>query len=289
MIQHCLEPDPARRYQSGTELQEDIERHLSNFSIKHGAGTVACGTGRQVATPPPGHVESDFHGNPALVSLLLICSASWFAFRDASRAKLRVDYLAFHESFERAQLLLNTVHDGSSDHVIRGIQLAETVMSPYLKTGAGDLDSCRGFQHLPRDDQTALRGELAELLMMEVRARVVLVEQTEAVASRRQVYDWGIERLEAGSRLSTLECRPRSIRTGASPVCCGAGRRGGARPGPGRSHCPLFRSRHYLLGTSLLALGQPDRAEISLSRAVALNPRQFWTWFALGICHSDQG
>src|SRR5262249_4481549 len=44
----------------------------------------------------------------------------------------------------------------------------------------------------------------------------------------------------------------------------------------------------YLLGTSLLTEGHPDRAEGFLSRAVARDPRAFWSWFALGICHSDQ-
>ena len=45
----------------------------------------------------------------------------------------------------------------------------------------------------------------------------------------------------------------------------------------------------YLLGTSLLARGRPDLAELPLSRAVALDARRFWAWFTLGICHSDQG
>ena len=35
MIRHCLEPDPARRYQDAYQLQEDIERHLLNYPLKH--------------------------------------------------------------------------------------------------------------------------------------------------------------------------------------------------------------------------------------------------------------
>src|SRR4029077_21012953 len=45
----------------------------------------------------------------------------------------------------------------------------------------------------------------------------------------------------------------------------------------------------YLLGTSLLAAGRPDRAEAFLSRAAVRDPRRHWSWFALGLCHSDQG
>ena len=36
-------------------------------------------------------------------------------------------------------------------------------------------------------------------------------------------------------------------------------------------------------------MGQADRAERLLSQAASRDPRLFWTWFALGICHSDQG
>src|SRR6266851_3544025 len=35
ILRHCLEPDPHRRYQTARELQEDLERQLSNRPLKH--------------------------------------------------------------------------------------------------------------------------------------------------------------------------------------------------------------------------------------------------------------
>ncbi len=58
-------------------------------------------------------------------------------------------------------------------------------------------------------------------------------------------------------------------------------RRDATRPTTGRDF--------YLIGTALLAQGQPDRAEPALARATGLDPRRFWGWFALGLCHYDQG
>jgi serine/threonine protein kinase len=35
IVRHCLEPDPARRYQSARELKEDLERHLADLPLRH--------------------------------------------------------------------------------------------------------------------------------------------------------------------------------------------------------------------------------------------------------------
>ena len=70
--------------------------------------------------------------------------------------------------------------------------------------------------------------------MLEVRARVALVEQTEPAQSRPQVYHWGIERLELARRLE-LECRPRSIRTVRGLAVAGARGCGSTRRSTGRA------------------------------------------------------
>jgi tetratricopeptide (TPR) repeat protein len=45
----------------------------------------------------------------------------------------------------------------------------------------------------------------------------------------------------------------------------------------------------YLRGTALLARGRRDAAEALLLRATVLEPNRFWAWFALGLCHFDEG
>jgi len=35
IVRHCLEPDPARRYQSAAHLHEDLERHLAHLPLRH--------------------------------------------------------------------------------------------------------------------------------------------------------------------------------------------------------------------------------------------------------------
>ena len=289
IVRHCLEPDPSRRYQSGYELQEDIERHLSNRPLKYANEPSLLERVAKWMRRHPAVSSTTTMSVLATLFLVLVCSASWFALRDARRARARLSYLAFHESFEKSQLLLNTVHGASRDHLIRGINLARLAMNPYLDVVQGLPDSSRDFQALSHDDQHVLRSELAELIILEVHARVALCEQTEPAERRPQVYHWGIERLELARRLDTR--MPAAFYQDRARLLFSLGHTdAAARDRSLAEHTALHSARdHYLLGTSLLALGQPDRAEPPLSRAVTLDPRQFWTWFALGICHSDQG
>ena len=44
-----------------------------------------------------------------------------------------------------------------------------------------------------------------------------------------------------------------------------------------------------MLGTSLLASGDTAGAEATLRAAIADDPTSLWAWFAMGLCHYEQG
>lgn len=289
MIRHCLEPDPARRYQDAYQLQEDIERHLSNYPLKHAREPSLVERAAKWRRRHPSLMSTTTMAIVAILSVALVCFSSWFVLRNARRARASLNYLRFHENFEKSQLLLNTVHDGSRDHLIRGLQLARSTMIPYLDVEGEFLPSAPDFENLSGTEQAALRSDLAELILLEVRARVALIEQSEPGSNHRQVYEGGIQRLEQARAIAPQ--LPAAFYHDRARLLSALGRDDDAARDRSRAgQMPPRSARdHYLLGTFLLALHQPDPAEVWLSRAVALNPRQFWTWFALGICHSDQG
>ena len=255
MIQHCLELDPARRYQTGHELQEDIERHLSNCPLKYARERSYAERSVKWLRRHPAMSSTPILAVLVLLSLALICSASWVVVRDARYARARLNYLAFHQDFERAQLLLNTVHDSSQGHLLQGIQLAVTCMSPYLGTGTGEPVSARDLHYLPGDVERALRGELTELVMLEVRARVALAEREGPEASAGRCMIGG----SSGSNwlaVSTRKCPPRSIRTVRVSYLHWARRRGEDRPGAGCAHGTPHRSRSLSPGDFLAGTGE---------------------------------
>ena len=289
IVRHCLESDPADRYKGAHELQEDIERHLASFPLKYANEPSLVERMTKWLRRHPTMTSTTTVMALAVLLLLLVCSGCWLALRDARRARARLNYIAFHQEFEKCQLLLNTVHDASGDHLLQGIGLARSAMSTYLNDESADLDRTPNFHDLPRDERRVLRSELAELIMLEVRAQVALAARTDSEEGRRQVHHQGIERLELARRIDSQS--QAAFYQDRGRLLAALGRQQEAeRDRSEAARVPLRTARdHYLLGTSLLAQGRPDRAELSLSRAVALDPRQFWSWFALGICHSDQG
>ncbi len=289
MIRQCLEPDPARRYQDAYQLQEDIERHLSNYPLKHAREPSLVERAAKWRRRHPSLMSTTTMAIVAILTVVLACSSSWFAARNARRTRASLNYLRFHEDFEKSQLLLNTVHDGSKDHLIRGLRLARSTMVPYLDVEGEFMPASPDFENLSATEQAALRSDLAELILLEVRARVALSEQSEPGANQRQVHEGGIQRLEQARAIDPQ--LPAAFYHDRARLLSALGReQDAARDRLRAGQMPLRSARdHYLLGTFLLAQHQPDGAEVSLSRAVALDPRQFWTWFALGICHSDQG
>jgi len=289
IIRHCLEADPARRYQGASELQEDLERQLADLPLKH--------------APEPSCLERCSkwrRRHPAATRLSTIVAASilaiaglgaltWQAVSDARRSRARLNSLAFHENFKVCQLLLNTVHLGSQDHLRRGIELADQAVNPFLKPGHSGRETQPLLPELTGDEEIAFRAELAELIMLQVRARVALTDSSPPLEGRRWVLEWGLEKLGLAGRIDPTP--PAAYFHDRAHLYSLLGREKEAAEDRRRfESTPLRDARdHYLAGTAFLSLRRPDRAEHFLSRAVELAPGQFWTWFALGLCHSDQG
>jgi tetratricopeptide (TPR) repeat protein len=289
MIRHCLEPDPARRYQDAYQFQEDIERHLSNYPLKHAREPSLLERTAKWRRRHSTLMSTTTMAIVAILAVALVCFSSWFVLRNSRRDRASLNYLRFHENFEKSQLLLNTVHDGSKDHLIRGLHLARSTMIPYLDVDGNFMPWAPDFENLLASEQAALRSDLTELILLEVRARVALIKQNDPELNQRQVYEEGIQRLEQARAIDPQ--LPAAFYHERARLLSALGREKDAAQDSSRAGqmSPRSARDHYLFGTFLLAQHHPDRAEISLSRAVALDPRQFWTWFALGICHSDQG
>jgi serine/threonine protein kinase/tetratricopeptide (TPR) repeat protein len=290
IVRHCLEPDPARRYRSAQELQEDLERHLSHCALKYAPEVSLRERVAKWMRRHPTVSSTTSIAMLAITSLALLGSASWLAVRDARIAKARLHYLEFHRVFERCQVLLNTTRDGPRDSLRHGIRVAHRALEPYL-TGepGGDWMRTSMVRDLPEDERKALCLELTELIILEVRACVTLADRNGSEADYRAACRWGIDRLDLVRQMEPVPLAAYHQDRARLLAVLGQ-QQAAARESELAAANPLRSAQdEYLLGTSLLAQGRPDRAELFLSRATVRAPRRLWSWFALGICHSDQG
>jgi serine/threonine protein kinase/tetratricopeptide (TPR) repeat protein len=290
IIHHCLEPDPARRYQTALELHEDVERHLANRPLRYAAEPSPRERLGKWARRHPTACSSTTISSLGLALVALLGALGWVKHAEYRDAWARSRHAAFREAFEACQLLLNTyTEDGPSEHLAAGTRLALRALGDYGIGGPGDWTSSPPVRYLSdAGERRALRQELSELIQLEARARVAMAERGRSEAELRGALQWGVARLSAAERLDPRA--PASLFDDRARFHAALGRRDlAARDRALAGRVPPATARdYYLQGTSLLACGDVDRAELPLSRAVDLDPRRFWAWFALGICHSDQ-
>ena len=289
IVRHCLEPDRAGRYRNASELQVDIERHLSHFALRYAREPSLRERAAKWMRRHPTISGTTSIAMLSVACLAILGSASWLAFRDSRIAVARLQYIEFHQRFEKCQLLLNTTSDGSRDTLRHGTRLAQRALAPYLDKEPENWKSTSLVRCLRRSERTALESELVELILLEVRAMVALADRDGPEDERRSTYRRGIDRLEL---VRLIEPRPpAAFHQDRARLLTALGQnREAAREVELASAHPIRSVQdEYLLGTSLVAAGHPDRAEGFLSRAAVRDPRRHWSWFALGLCHSDQG
>ncbi len=109
IVQHCLEAEPSRRYQTARELQEDLERHLKNLSLcRAREPSVRERTRKWIRRHPAVDVGREHRRYRQHTSSLALGTA--FVFHTARLSRLEAG-----ESFNQFQEDLRTAQVGSLD------------------------------------------------------------------------------------------------------------------------------------------------------------------------------
>ena len=287
IVRKCLDPDPNRRHARAGDLAEDLCRFLDDRPLKY--------------TPEPSLPErlaKWARRNPKITSgsavalmstalIVAIAGSAWTLQRHLRQVSARLKVRVFERSFLECQFLLN-IANSQPKSMGRGIGLAEEAIRA---SGVDDpRDRAQSWlSALTREEQAQTRSDLSELILLTARARVSQAERSKSEPKRRAALEEGIARLDRAEKLDPIPSQALYADRALYHAALGQAEEA-ARDRARRDATPPTTARdYYLLGTSLLARGQPDRAEPVLTRATGLDPRRFWGWFAVGLCHYDQG
>lgn len=286
IVAKCLDPDPERRYARAGDLADDLNRFLDDRPLR--------------LAPEPSireRVSKWARRNPkatswTTVSVLSVClfiialSVIHVYATNLKRASARIDRSAFQKRFNECQILLNT--QGPIDHQAKGVELARRALARYHVETSDDWTRESGFALLPRDERTALREEIGELLMLLARGEIFLAQRDGTEADRLAAIERGIHRLKIAER--TLPHPVTALYEERSRYYSAIGNAAAAkRDRILRDQTPPSTPRdYYLLGTSYLARREPLAAEAAMQKAIDLDPKRLWSWFALGVCRLDQ-
>jgi len=290
IVAKALAPDPARRYRSARELGEDLRRFLDDRPLAY---TPESSVRERLAKWSRRHPRATSAWTIGPLALALTLGVAAVARTQAARLEqvaVRLGLRRFRESLHECQFLLNTASAGRlTDHLRRGVEQARAAIDRYGVARRGDWDRGYWVASLSADERTSLRQDLAELILLEARARVAIAESEGAEEGRRKALEWAVawlDRVEAfdpapSPALFADRARYHQALGRADLARLDRARRDATPAASCRDEC--------LLGTADLAEGRFDRAEARLNRAVALDPKRFWAWFARGLCRLDQG
>jgi serine/threonine protein kinase/Tfp pilus assembly protein PilF len=289
IVAKALDPNPDRRYRSAGELAEDLRRFLDDLPLRFTREPSLRETVVKWARRHP-RASSTSTIIPVAASLLLALGVIvWGQAGHLRHVAARLNLRLFRESFQECQFLLNTASGGDlTGHLRQGVEKAQAAIDRYAVAGRGNWDQSFWVASLAPDERSTLRQDLTELVILQARARVTIAEKEGNEDDRRRALGWAVAWLD---RVETFDTAP-------SPALL-ADRaryhRALGQPDLARRDRKLSDSTpaascrdEYLLATAALAEGRHDQAEARLNHAVKRDPKRFWAWFALGLCHFDQ-
>jgi serine/threonine protein kinase/Tfp pilus assembly protein PilF len=288
IVQHCLQPDPDKRYQSAQDLREDLERHLADLPLKH--------------VPEPSikeRLQKWTRRHPRLASstsiavvaaFLLVALSLGFVSRQERLAKLEAEerFQAFVDDAKSAKLLLNKLEPGQKD-LEEGIRFCSQAVDRYRIGDDSSWTNEKAVRQLSASEQTRLREDAGEILLTWARARL-LQAQHEKDPVKRQ------EKAGDGLRLNKLAETNWGDRQSSKVLWLQRaelsqllGREQEARQLADQAEKlqPQNVRDYYYLAIRHSDRREFDKAIPLLSQATQLDPENFWAWFYLGYCHGE--
>ncbi|HEV3116028.1 MAG TPA: protein kinase [Gemmataceae bacterium] len=286
IVRHCLEPDPARRYQSAHELREDLDRHRANLPLKY--------------APEPSLVERTqkwARRHPRLTSLtsfttmtavLLSIIAGWCLLRGQRLAELEAaDTLnRFQENTRTVQFLLNA-RSSDRDHLEEGIRLGREALENYQVLDKPAWQEQQAVRHLSAVNHAKLRAELQDLLLLLSRATLLRAAAADSASQKQEQLRTALDLNRTAESVCQDEPASQALLAQRVELLTLLGQRAEAQ----RLHrqaeqTPLRTARdHYLAGTERLAQGRYREALPLLQAAAEEEPQNFWARLVLGICY----
>jgi serine/threonine protein kinase len=200
ILAKLLQPDRRHRYQTAAELREDIELQLSDRPLRHARDRSLGERFGKWRRRSPRLSTACLVGLAALVLLILPATAiaireNQIAERNREIAVAEAKQMRFEVGKEAATIhvLLATL-TGDRAQLSQGIERGQTVLDRYRIESNPNWFNESIVAHLPTEQQTQLRIELAEMLLLMADGQMILADDTPDRAAKKQqlekALDW---------------------------------------------------------------------------------------------------
>ncbi len=294
VLRRCLAPDPARRYQSASQLAADLNALLEDRPLEFAPELSRRERVEKWARRHPRLASSAGVACVAAAGLAvlgLLLGGALDGWRSAQHDVDVADARQLHRQFDqdtlRALCLVNTTNDlQQNEHLKQGFLLCEASLNRYGVLDRDDWQRAPRWRLLGADERLRSAENVRELLMLLADAQLRLRPGDAEAAQRSLAWLGKAERVDGLAPTAALH--------EARAACLAAlGRADDANDAHAKAQAtPRTTPRdHYLLATALIrqGAGQRGAALKALDQAVALNPRHYWSWVQRGACQLERG
>jgi eukaryotic-like serine/threonine-protein kinase len=285
IVRRCLEPDPARRYQSAQELHEDLDRQRVDLPLKY--------------APEPSLRERSrkwIRRHPRLTSvttmlMLGLVLASFTVGVTMARVQRLAEFEAqesfnrFHEEAKTVQFLLNA-RSMDTDQLVDGLEQGQKALGTYAVLDNSEWDKQPAVRRLSAANQTKLRSELEDLLLLMSRAALLRAAARDA-SSKGELLESARRWNQLAETLSPSQQVGKALLAQRAEIALRLGQIAEAHQlGEQIKETKLATPRdHYQAGSEAVALGRYQEALPLLQFAAETEPQNFWYRLILGLCH----
>jgi eukaryotic-like serine/threonine-protein kinase len=286
IVRKCLEPDPARRYQSAAAVCEDLDRHRTDQPLLH---VRVPSIRERLAKWSRRHprLTSNLSLGIAAVMIIGLCVAGLSA---------RGSRIERYEAAEVSRGLdddLKTVRfrlsarPSESQAVGVSIDRCESALGRYGLPEDTAWDRRPTFHVLPADEQERVRARLTEACLLLARGYALRARGGEGEA---ELLGHAVELNALAERVAGNDV-PRAVWEQRAGLFRRQGKPEDAERAAARAkETPLQTGRdYYLSGAEALVAGRLREARELLAKSVELNPADFWAHAALGASNEALG
>lgn len=288
IVRHCLEPDPAKRYQAARDLQEDMTNQLEHLPLRHAPEPSLRERAGKWTRRHPRLTSSTSVAVLAMMIVVALVVSLVVRGREVARLEAAESLGRFLDDKKTIQFLI-TADTGDGKQHEHGMEECRRLLDSYRVLENDSWQDLPAVRHLPAPERTMLREQIGELLFLYAQA-IAREARDQTDAARRA------DRLEFALQLNT---RAQACQDVEQPSRALALQRAELQDLLGRSEeartlrataqeLPLRTARdRYLLASEEMAKGHAKQALPYLREATAQAPQDFWAWFWLGACHDQ--
>jgi serine/threonine protein kinase/Flp pilus assembly protein TadD len=286
MIVRCLDPDPARRYQSVRDFQEDVERHLANLPLKHTAEPSWRERMAKYAARHPHLTSASSIAAVAAVVTLMFGTAAFVWQNRAEKAEAEHRLRDFVGAVDRYVPGLIHAADARADkpaEIAQFLENARTPVAAYHVASDPNWQTASVVTRLTADDRDTLRQRMAEYLLLLAQRLI-----DEPIADDAHLRDALVYNDRAADLFAT-DARPRLWTEQRVDLFERLGKVAEARRLKEQLvNIPRRTAQdHYLEALDLHRKGRVTDAVPLLKEAVLADPKHFRAHFLLGNCYSQ--